>query len=46
MRKTLIAAPLLLAATGVAAAESVQQLTQPELQQITACGATCTSIRS
>ena len=28
--------PLLLAASGAIAAESVQQLTQPELQQITA----------
>jgi len=36
MRKTLIAAWLLFAATGVTAAESVQQLTQPELTQITA----------
>lgn len=38
MRKTLIAAllPLLLAATATTAAESVQQLTQPELKQITA----------
>jgi amidohydrolase len=38
MRKSLLAAslPLLLAATGATAAESVQQLTQPELKQITA----------
>ena len=36
MRKTLIAASLLFTATGVTAAESVQQLTQPELTQITA----------
>src|SRR6476646_6364081 len=36
MRKTLIAASLLCAATSATAAESVQQLTQPELQQITA----------
>ena len=38
MRKFVLAAslPLLLAATGVVGAESVQQLTQPELKQITA----------
>jgi amidohydrolase len=38
MRKTLIAAslPLLLVATSVSAAETAQQLTQPELQRITA----------
>jgi len=37
MRKSLLPASLLLfSATGVTAAESVQQLTQPELQQITA----------
>ena len=38
MRKTLFSAslPLLLAASGATAAESVQQLTQPELKQITA----------
>jgi amidohydrolase len=37
MRKSLLAASLLLfSATGVTAAESVQQLTQPQLQQITA----------
>ncbi|HEX3124539.1 MAG TPA: amidohydrolase [Rhodanobacteraceae bacterium] len=37
MRKSTLAASLLLfSATGVTAAESVQQLTQPELQQITA----------
>jgi len=36
MRRTLIAASLLFAASGAIAAESVQQLTQPELRQITA----------
>lgn len=36
MRRNLIAASLLFAASGAIAAESVQQLTQPELGQITA----------